>query len=84
VSDHGESLGENGFYGHGGEVRPEQVDVPLVIWYSDKFLASHANIKKISSNEIYSHDNIFHTMLDCAGITSDIINTKLSLCNANK
>ena len=40
VSDHGESLGENGLYLHGAPywMSPdEQVQVPMVMWMSDNF-----------------------------------------------
>ena len=77
VSDHGESLGEDGFYGHGGEVRPEQMSVPLLIWFSDKFLKT----KSLKTNiQNLSHDNIFHSLLHCSDIKSDIINPQMSLC----
>ncbi|MBW2731742.1 MAG: sulfatase-like hydrolase/transferase [Deltaproteobacteria bacterium] len=33
-ADHGESLGENGVYGHGSSLRAEQTHVPLLIWTS--------------------------------------------------
>ena len=78
VSDHGESLGEDGFYGHGGEVRPEQMKVPLVVWFSDKFM-QHKSLN-IDVTKHLSHDNIFHSLLNCSDVSSDVVDSKMSLC----
>ena len=78
VSDHGESLGEQGFYGHGGEVRPEQMKVPLIVWFSDKFLKQ----KEINLDAMknLSHDNIFHSLMNCSDISSEVVDPKMSVC----
>ena len=76
VSDHGESLGENGVYLHGtpyGIATKEQTQVPMVMWFSKAFrqnegvdfqcLAEHAR------KNTYSHDHYFSTvfgMMDMA------------------
>jgi glucan phosphoethanolaminetransferase (alkaline phosphatase superfamily) len=88
VSDHGENLGENGKYGHGFAVHPfekskEQTNVATFIWASDKFIAK--NPKKFSAiknnkNNNIDHSFIFHTILDCSGIESEIIDKNKSLC----
>ena len=60
VSDHGESLGENGIYLHGLPyfmAPKEQIKVPAFIWLSKK-----NKLEQIK--EEYSHDNIFHTLLE--------------------
>jgi glucan phosphoethanolaminetransferase (alkaline phosphatase superfamily) len=81
VSDHAESLGENGFYGHGSnEIPTEQKIVPLIAWFSDKYLANNPDFRYISERRILSHDNIFHSILDCANIQSHIIDKHLSIC----
>lgn len=85
VSDHGESLGENGNYGHGGALVKEQTTVPFIVWVSDQFKAKHldfiASIKSHLKKEI-SHDYVFHSILDCLNIESEIIDKNLSLCNS--
>lgn len=69
VSDHGESLGENGIYLHGLPyfLAPrEQTQVPMQFWASQKFLADHAIDKATllaNRNKPYSHDNLFHSLL---------------------
>lgn len=82
VSDHGESLGEGGFYGHGGEVRSEQMNIPFAIWFSDKFLETKKLNNEATKN--LSHDNIFHSLLGCSDISSTVLNPALSVCASAK
>lgn len=72
VSDHGESLGEMGIYLHGLPfiaAPKEQRQVPMIVWVSDRFAASHKIDKncvlrnKHSKSKSISHDNVFHTVL---------------------
>ena len=75
ISDHGESLGENGLYLHGAPymIAPkEQTHVPFYIWMSDDY-ANQKGIDKASivSKAVtgeYSHDNLFHTLLGLYGV----------------
>ncbi|WP_375326919.1 phosphoethanolamine transferase [Candidatus Tisiphia endosymbiont of Nemotelus uliginosus] len=87
VSDHAESLGENGYYGHGGPLIPEQTTILLIVWVSDKFNMQHPelvkSVKTYLGSEL-SHDYIFHSILDCAGIQSTAINKNLSLCGKQR
>lgn len=87
VSDHGESLGEDGFFSHGQEqFRKEQRMVPLIVWASEIYKKSYpARIKsaKDKRNLPLSHDSIFHSALDCAGIEAQTIQKPLSLCSDN-
>ncbi len=83
VSDHAESLGENGYYGHGGPLIKEQTTIPFIVWLSDKFKSKHPDlldsIKSHMETEI-NHDYVFHSILDCVGVDSPIIDKNLSLC----
>ena len=73
VSDHGESLGENGLYLHGlpYAVAPrEQTHVPMVAWLPASGGAaglSNACLAK-SRDAALSHDNLFHVSLGVLGI----------------
>jgi glucan phosphoethanolaminetransferase (alkaline phosphatase superfamily) len=82
-SDHGESLGENGKYGHGGS-SPEQYKVPIIFWGSDAFYNEHKNLTekldKLKTKKL-NHDYIFHSLLGCSKIKSDFINSDLNLCS---
>jgi len=77
TSDHGESLGEGSIvsrYGHSTpyEIAPkEQKDVPMILWFSDKYLQTHKdiNISKLATLKNISHDNIFDTLLSCGNIS---------------
>ena len=44
VSDHAESLGENGYYGHGGPMIKEQTTIPFIVWVSDEFKTRHPSV----------------------------------------
>lgn len=83
VSDHAESLGEHGYYGHGGPMIPEQTTVPFVIWVSDEFKRKHSDLVSSIASHLgteISHDYVFHSILDCVGIDSTVIDKSLSLC----
>lgn len=74
ASDHGESLGENGFYLHGTPLAiapKEQTAIPMLIWVSDTWAkarqADIACLKTITANA-YSHDHFFHTALALSDI----------------
>jgi lipid A ethanolaminephosphotransferase len=69
ISDHGESLGENGLYLHGtpSYIAPnEQLQIPFIVWRSDQTKPS------LNSKEPYGHFNIFHTVLGLLSIKSPI------------
>ncbi|WP_341793433.1 MULTISPECIES: sulfatase-like hydrolase/transferase [unclassified Rickettsia] len=83
VSDHGESLGEDGYYGHGGPLLDQQITVPFIAWVSDKFKSAHPKLVASIENQVnseISHDYVFHSILDCLNIGSEIIDKDLSLC----
>ncbi|WP_341756891.1 MULTISPECIES: phosphoethanolamine transferase [unclassified Candidatus Tisiphia] len=83
VSDHAESLGEHGYYGHGGPMIPEQTTVPFLVWVSDEFKKKHPDLVSSIANHLgteISHDYVFHSILDCVGIRSTVIDKNLSLC----
>ncbi len=84
VSDHGESLGENGMYLHGMKSTKEQRYVPMFWWASEHFVAGHAkniaNMREHKESPL-SHDNLFHSLLDCAGVEGEVIDKKLSICH---
>jgi lipid A ethanolaminephosphotransferase len=69
VSDHGESLGEEGLYLHGlpWSIAPaEQTHVPMLMWLSPGFARSFAldtPCLRARAARPASHDNLFHTVL---------------------
>ncbi|WP_425288620.1 phosphoethanolamine transferase [Sinorhizobium glycinis] len=83
MSDHGESLGENGIYLHGAPyaIAPkEQTQVPFIAWFSKPYqssmgvdtacLSKGAGIPK-------SHDNLFHTVLGMMDVQTGVYNRSL-------
>lgn len=79
ISDHGESLGENGVFMHGLEfskVPIEQLKIAAMFYFSDKLKAEHfANI----ANKPFSHDNLFHTTLGFFEISTKIYDKSLDM-----
>ncbi len=70
VSDHGESLGENGIYLHGTPyvfAPEEQTNIPMLFWASEGFLKKRSIdlscMKQRGQTEQFSHDNLFHSVL---------------------
>lgn len=91
VSDHGESLGENGIYYHGlpPAIAPkEQFHVPMIIWLSKPLTATPSGqamqhqLSRLNRNAPFSHDNFFHSVLGCSGISSNDggMDETLNLC----
>lgn len=75
LSDHGESLGENGVYLHGlpYSIAPEtQKHVPMLIWLSDdyqqRYGVNYHCLQKQAKENDYSQDNLFSTMLGLTGV----------------
>ena len=78
MSDHGESLGENGLYLHGAPyaLAPEQqTHVPFVAWFTDGF-ASRTGLSlsclRAKADAPMSHDNLFHTVLGLMNIETSV------------
>jgi len=78
VSDHGESLGENGIYLHGMPYKmapKEQTHVPMTLWVSQtmrqRWAIDDACLRK-QLGKPWSHDNLFHSMLGSADIQTEL------------
>ena len=85
VSDHGESLGENGLFLHAlpYAIAPQtQTRVPMIFWASPGFkqrLAVEPSCAREQSREPVTHDHIFHTLLDLLGIQSTAKRRELAI-----
>lgn len=76
MSDHGESLGENGLYLHGLPyfMAPSaQTHVASLMWFGGE-ITKEIDLKKLKSysNEEFSHDNLFHTLLGVFNVSSSV------------
>jgi len=76
VSDHGQSLGENGYYLHGAPVKiapPEQLRIPFWVWMSPAFKQSRGlSTDAIVRDTTHPHDFPFHSVMGAFGMQSDI------------
>lgn len=79
LSDHGESLGENGTYLHGlpYSIAPdEQKRVPMLIWLSEdyrkRFRVDKTCLDSKARKNSYSQDNLFSTMLGLTGVQTSV------------
>jgi len=85
VSDHGESLGENGLYLHGlpYAIAPEeQTRVPMLFWASDAFVQQkHLDMPGLQQvrNAPLSHDVVFHSLLDLFDVNTGVYRSGLDL-----
>ena len=75
VSDHGESLGEKGLYLHGVPyilAPKEQTEIPLLAWISNQYAEANnidkTCVKNRAKTGIFTHDNIFHSLLGLYGV----------------
>lgn len=81
ISDHGESLGENGLYLHGLPyiMAPEtQTHVSAVMWFGEKNQVDKALVASRKA-EKYSHDNVFHTALGFMGVSTEVYKKELDI-----
>ena len=87
TSDHGESLGEKGVFIHGHhgiETNPEQWLTPFVVWASPTFRSRYPERYAALTTPIpegITHSVVFHTLLDCAGFRTPLVNPAKSLCS---
>jgi hypothetical protein len=90
VSDHGESLGENGLYLHGipYAIAPQvQTHVPMITWLSAELAAAtrvdQACLRARSAEKL-SHDNLFHSMLGLLDVQTSVYRPERDLFAARR
>lgn len=87
MSDHGESLGEKNLYLHGLPylIAPDQQKhVPFVMWMSDDFKRQQRVAKpclQARHDADFTHDNLFHSILDILDIHTPLKIENLSVFN---
>lgn len=83
MSDHGESLGEDGLYLHAAPyfIAPsQQTHVPFITWFAPDYAADtglDVDCLKKTVAEPSSHDNLFHTVLGMMQIKTTVYDQKL-------
>lgn len=86
VSDHGESLGENGLYLHGfpyALAPEEQIKIPMLLWMSETMQredhVDYEKLKAAASGLELSHDHFFHSVLGLVEIDTELYDPTLDL-----
>ena len=86
VSDHGESLGDNGLYLHGlpYPLAPdEQKHVAALMWFGDSFHIDVAAIRK-KATQRFTHGNIFHTLLGIMEVETRVYDQTKDILSGNE
>lgn len=85
MSDHGESLGENGLYLHGAPYMfapEEQTHIPFVLWTAPG-LEQSTGIDRAclaaKASEPHSHDNLFHSVLGLMQVKTEVYDPTLDI-----
>jgi lipid A ethanolaminephosphotransferase len=88
VADHGQSLGEDGYYLHGAPIAfapKEQREVPFLVWMSEGFQQSRRlSNAAILRDETFPHDFPFHSVMGAFGLRSDIYKPQFDVFNTSK
>ena len=86
LSDHGESLGENGLYLHGTPymLAPEQqTHIPFMFWlskdYKQNFGVDEQCLRDQAAKETVSQDNLFSTVLGMMNIRTSVYQPQMDL-----
>ncbi|MES0872647.1 phosphoethanolamine transferase [Sinimarinibacterium thermocellulolyticum] len=88
VSDHGESLGENGIYLHGlpyALAPAAQTQVPMLMWLSPAFIASRAlsvECLEQQTQRRLSHDNVFDIVLGLFAVDTELYRPQADVIGA--
>ena len=86
ISDHGESLGENGIYLHGLPYRiaPDtQTKIPFLLWMSDQEKQTGSIdeqcLRQNAVSRQFSHDNLFHSVLGLMNTVTTVYKPELDI-----
>lgn len=81
MADHGESLGENGFYLHGLPyfMAPDhQKHVASLMWFSKNFPVDRDMLINKSNNK-FTHDNLFSTLLGLFNVETKVYEKEMDI-----
>ncbi|MEB6377419.1 phosphoethanolamine transferase EptA [Leclercia adecarboxylata] len=86
LSDHGESLGENGLYLHGTPYMlapAQQTHIPFLFWlspdYKKNFGVDGQCLRQQAANKVVSQDNLFSTVLGMMNIRTTVYQPQMDL-----
>lgn len=84
MSDHGESLGENGIYLHGFpySFAPEtQTHVAALAWFGTTYPVKRERLRQ-QAGSAYTHDYLFHTLLGMFEVSTTLYRPEMDLFRA--
>jgi lipid A ethanolaminephosphotransferase len=84
MSDHGESLGENGLYLHGLPyfmAPDEQKHIGSLMWFGDGDIKEDIDLEKLNTykNKSFSQDNLFHTLLGLFEVETEVYKKEMDI-----
>ena len=82
VSDHGESLGENGLYLHGLPyfIAPDsQRHIPAILWFGKNADPMDMDSLQKIKDHTYTHDYLFHTILGLMNVETSVYDSRLDI-----
>jgi len=83
LSDHGESLGGLDLFGHGTSkylAPDEQLDVPFILWMSDRFKENHnVSEQMLLQRTAHSYRNVFHSVMGAFDMSSEFYESQLDV-----
>ena len=88
VSDHGQSLGENGLYMHAtpyDRAPWQQKNVPLIVWTDQRYRALSGldmGCAKTRAGDALSHANVYHTLLGMMNVETAVYRPELDILGA--
>ncbi|MBW1644939.1 MAG: phosphoethanolamine--lipid A transferase [Deltaproteobacteria bacterium] len=87
LSDHGESLGENGIYLHGMPyfMAPEaQIHIAALMWFGPGFKIDREALRRKASRQRFSQDNLFATMLGLFAVDTKVYRQSQDIINGSQ
>lgn len=88
-SDHGENVYDEGEYaGHdySDKIPHANLEIPFIFWFSQSqtnYLEEHSGFFERDASTPYMIDDLFHTIIDLGGITTDCLDASRSFINSN-
>ena len=84
MSDHGESLGENGLYLHGLPyfmAPDEQKHIASLMWFGKGDIKEDVDLEKLNTykNKLFSQDNLFHTLLGLFEVETEVYKKEMDI-----
>lgn len=85
LSDHGESLGENGMYLHAAPYAvapPQQTQIPMIFWANENWYGDmkvSAACMRENAGKPHSHDNLFHSVLGITDVKTEEYKRELDM-----